>query len=337
MARVELNITVDKVLSDADLVSPYVTPMSGASVLVSHRGTGTPATIYGAETGGAPIANPLASDANGRVDGWVDPGSYNAQISGAGISTYTQPFEAVRGDEVTNIAVGAIGLTQLAAAVAEMVFKTGDIKLTGKGAADSGWLLCQGQAVSRTTYSALFAVVGTTFGVGDGSTTFNVPDLRGRTPVGPDAGVGRLSSNNALGNSGGAQTHTLITAELPSHSHADGTLSAASAGSHTHTDSFVIASTDVAPNGFVIPKMNGIIGAQATGTVGTGFSQRLPYNTVDTNPTGILGTHTHTLSGGVTSGGAHTHDVTGSTATAGSGDSHNNLQPYQVVQFQIKT
>lgn len=64
----------------------------------------------------------------------------------------------------------------------------------GGGTAPSGFLLCNGVAVSRTTYSALFAVIGTSFGAGDGSTTFNVPDLRGKTPFGAD-------TNNAVGTS----------------------------------------------------------------------------------------------------------------------------------------
>ncbi len=54
-------------------------------------------------------------------------------------------------------------------------------------AAPTGWLLCQGQAVSRTTYAQLFSVIGTTYGSGDGSTTFNLPDMRGRVAVGSDA------------------------------------------------------------------------------------------------------------------------------------------------------
>lgn len=54
--------------------------------------------------------------------------------------------------------------------------------------APTGWLLCQGQAVSRTTYAALFAVIGATYGAGDGTTTFNVPDMRGEFPRGLDAG-----------------------------------------------------------------------------------------------------------------------------------------------------
>lgn len=58
-------------------------------------------------------------------------------------------------------------------------------------AAPTGWLLCQGQAISRTTYAQLFSVIGTTYGSGDGKTTFNLPDMRGRVAVGSDANLGQ--------------------------------------------------------------------------------------------------------------------------------------------------
>lgn len=100
-----------------------------------------------------------------------------------------------------------------------------------------GWLLCSNVAVSRTAYSALFTIIGTTYGVGDGSTTFNVPDLRGRTIAGKDnmggATAGLITSGGAgivgttLGANGGSQTHTLTTAQLASHSHSFGTQVAA--------------------------------------------------------------------------------------------------------------
>ncbi len=103
--------------------------------------------------------------------------------------------------------------------------------------APTGWLLSYGQAVSRTTYANLFAVLSTTYGSGDGSTTFNLPDLRGRAVAGVDVdmsssgGTGltsRLTSagsgitGTTLGASGGTQTHTLTSAQsgVPAHSHA---------------------------------------------------------------------------------------------------------------------
>lgn len=91
--------------------------------------------------------------------------------------------------------------------------------------APAGWLLCAGQAVSRATYADLFTAIGTTYGVGDGSTTFNLPDLRGRATVGKDD-MGGTSANritgawaDSLGGSGGAETHTLTTGEMPAHGH----------------------------------------------------------------------------------------------------------------------
>ena len=96
--------------------------------------------------------------------------------------------------------------------------------------APSGWLMCYGQAISRTTYANLFSIIGTTFGAGNGSTTFNVPDLRGRVIAGQDD-MGGTSANrltgsvtgsidgDVFGSTGGQEAHTLILTEIPSHNH----------------------------------------------------------------------------------------------------------------------
>ena len=103
---------------------------------------------------------------------------------------------------------------------------SGAIETFAGTAAPNGWLLCFGQAVSRTTYADLFAALSTTYGTGNGTTTFNVPDLRGRVAAGKDnmggSSASRLVTNVAGGNlgaTGGAESHTLTTAQLPFHSH----------------------------------------------------------------------------------------------------------------------
>ena len=84
--------------------------------------------------------------------------------------------------------------------------------------APSGYLLCDGAAVSRTTYTNLFAAIGTTWGNGDGSTTFNVPNFRRRVAVG-SGGTGGNGLGNSVGSTGGAETHTLAVDEMPTHTH----------------------------------------------------------------------------------------------------------------------
>lgn len=96
----------------------------------------------------------------------------------------------------------------------------GTIKDFGGGTIPAGWLGCDAAAVSRTTYASLYNEIGTTWGVGDGSTTFNVPDFRRRAAVG-SGGSGTGTLGNAVGNTGGAETHTLTTAELAVHAHTE--------------------------------------------------------------------------------------------------------------------
>lgn len=152
------------------------------------------------------------------------------------------------------------------------VSPSGLISAYAGATAPAGWLLCDGSAVSRTTYAALFAAIGTTYGSGDGSTTFNVPNYKGRVPVGLDGAQGEF---DALGESGGAKTHTLSLGEMPNHSHS------------------------------------------IAGSLNWGFAP---------NPGGQAGSWQ-----AFGNGGSH------STNGAGSGQAHNNLQPYLVANFIIKT
>jgi len=147
------------------------------------------------------------------------------------VYAWTNPFVTPPGGEVGPLPVskGGTGLTSVGAGGNILVSNgtswvssapggspAGSITMYGGSSAPSGWFLANGSAVSRVTYSSLFAVIGTTYGAGDGSTTFNLPDLKGRVAVGNDAGQTEF---DVLGETGGEKTHTLTVGEMPTHNH----------------------------------------------------------------------------------------------------------------------
>lgn len=185
------------------------------------------------------------------------------QVSG---STSTI-FEVKNASGASVMAIDSSGATT-ATFAAGVGLPVGMITPFAGSAAPTGWFLCSGQAVSRTTYASLFAVVGTTYGAGDGSTTFNLPDLRGRTIAGVDnmggTDAGRLDIANSSGTVVGSQYVTLTGAQsgVPVHSHANtltnnavtsgagsahqhgNTLTNATVGSSSHRHDFRFALND---------------------------------------------------------------------------------------------
>jgi len=122
----------------------------------------------------------------------------------------------------------------------------GEIVMFAGNFAPRGWSFCDGQLISINQYQALFSILGTTYG-GDGRTTFALPDLRGRTPIGPRRGPGL--SNYNLGQRGGVETVTLTVAQMPIHNHqAEGTVSASAVDGTTNNPdgaNFAVAKTPV--------------------------------------------------------------------------------------------
>lgn len=183
-------------------------------------------------------------------------------------------------------------------------FPVGAIIDFAGSAAPTGWLVCGGQALSRTDYAALFAVIGTAFGAPDGS-TFQLPDLRGRVSAGRDFSVNSSNANRltsttispnstTLGGSGGTQSQAITEAQLPAHTHSfSGTTS--SNGLHSHTVN------------------QATFGNGSTG----GFGPEV-------------------TSGPTSTDGAHTHTFSGTTGATGSGTSLPNVQPTLILNKIIK-
>lgn len=122
------------------------------------------------------------------------------------------------GKKVTGLADGTASGDAATKGQLDTAIPVGSIIAYGGATAPAGWLLCDGSAVSRTTYAALFAVIGTANGAGNGSTTFNLPDGRGRTVIG--AGAGTSLTARTLGDKSiGAESHQLTSSEMPAHSH----------------------------------------------------------------------------------------------------------------------
>jgi microcystin-dependent protein len=169
-----------------------------------------------------------------------------------------------------------------------------------------GYFICDGAAVSRTTYSALFTVVGITYGPGDGITTFNLPNLQGKIPVGQSG----ETEFNALGKTGGEKTHVITTSEMASHLHSIngiGGLSTSYAGTHSH----------------------GVQCYSGSNVWGSG-DDVIIYNPDGTN----LGNYRTTST---VSDHYHSYSIPyHNTNSTGNSSAHNNLQPYIVLNYIIK-
>jgi microcystin-dependent protein len=137
-------------------------------------------------------------------------------------------------DTSGNLSAAAITFAQLAAAVQQALNPSGSIIAYGGASAPAGYLICDGSAVSRTTYSALFSAIGTANGIGDGSTTFNVPDCRGmflRGVTGASANDPDASSRTAVNGGNSANNVGSVQGfQIQSHIHNQGAGSGGSLG-----------------------------------------------------------------------------------------------------------
>lgn len=196
------------------------TTSGGSAINISSNGTGTHSfavligvgkALVGASSGKAGYSSLMPS---GNVVGDSDAQTlYDKTLITPTIASF---INAVHNHQ-SDAGGGQLGVSALTSTAQQSFVPTGTILPYAPGTAPSGYLLCYGQAVSRSTYAALFSAIGTTYGVGDGSSTFNVPDLRGRVVAGQDdmggTSADRLTGltggvdGDVLGGTGGSQTH----------------------------------------------------------------------------------------------------------------------------------
>lgn len=200
---------------------------------------------------------------------------------------------------------------------------TGEILLWPGNMPPENWLLCDGAAVSRSEYAALYSVIGTAYGGDDGNATFNLPDLKGKVAVGyhyADAAF------DVLGETGGEKMHILVTAEMPTHTHVQNShshtvsASAYSAGEHSHFIKWYVGSEK-----YISLSSSG--SGDSSAGYQTGYSGGTVYH--EAMKAAPSGGHSHGLN--VSLGAS-----TAVSQSVGAGAAHNNLQPYVVLNYIIK-
>jgi len=208
-------------------VSDFTAKVSIDATTLKIDGTEVTATAAEINLLDGAVGNTVVNDkaviygSSGQITGTTINASTELQIGGVAITSTAAEINYTDG-VTSNIQTQLDNISATTLPVGSLLPYAGS-------SAPSGFLLCYGQAVSRTTYADLFSAIGTTYGVGDGSSTFNLPDLRGRTVAGQDdmggTSADRLTGQSGgvdgdtLGGTGGAETHTLTEAQLAAHDH----------------------------------------------------------------------------------------------------------------------
>jgi microcystin-dependent protein len=336
------------------IASSFTGSISGTLLTVSAVASGQ--LFVGQTISGSGVTSGTTITAFGTGTGGV--GNYTVSVSQTVASTTitgaaaTTALTATSTDNTVKIATTAFVQTAISASIT-----VGTIQMWPTNTAPTGYLLCTGTAVSRTTYAALFAVIGTTFGAGDTTTTFNLPNYINRMPFG--ANLPTTASVTGTINNGALLAGT--------------TLTVTAVGSGTLVVGQTITGTGITANTIIISQLTGTTGGVGTYTVN--ISQLVASTTITANPSVSVGStggvadavvvsHTHTITdpghvhGGIytrvgsqTQAGADQYSlmsgttsntnsaVTGitETNTAGVSGTNANLPPYLGINFIIKT
>ena len=244
------------------------------------------------------------------------------------VAIMTKQLFAEKANNATLITVSTMNMpstllshNESSASIHPELVLTGEIRMySGTTPPSLPWLLCDGRAISRKQYPRLFSVIGESYGVGDRSTTFNLPDFRGRVPVGTDRLALQVNNANRQGLVGGKSNHQLSVEQLPQHRHEKGTIGLSINGQHTHSYD------------------------------DNGHTHKYGYYTlrdgnVNNYPSSFGKQYYHLWDNWtsesakvdikIKDAGAHSHTVIGETAAVGMGQQFSLMPPYLVVDYII--
>ena len=299
----ELQQAGDKALTEEGFTAVAVKAVASDDLTMRFavdwdRGDKVTVVVDGQETSTTVTAVTLIADRSGvkvgasigDVSGFSAADAIGKRVDGAAqrISALERTAEASKEFSASAITSGTLAPARLPV---EGLRIPGEVIAYAATTAPTGWLVCDGSAVSRTAYPSLFAAIGTLWGAGNGSTTFNLPDFRGRFLAGAPA----FASGYGVTGTGGEETHLLTAAEMPSHSHIQ--------NAHGHTIWGRYATGGVSHEGLITGSGDAIIPSY----------------------------------GPVTSSGYAIDAATATNQNTGGGAAHNNLPPFKVINYVIKT
>jgi microcystin-dependent protein len=298
-------------------------PLSGGLIYTYAAGGTTPLITYTSSTGLTAHPNPIVLDSAGRVNEiWIAEGTSYKFVLKTSTNVLIGSFDNLFPIASLPVSIynGGTGATTAEGArinlgLGTFLVPTGSLVMWPSNTIPTDWKLCNGAAISRTTFATLYSLIGTTFGAGDGSTTFNVPDYRNRMPYGADS-----VSVGATGGSADAITvsHTHVatsTVTDAGHTHT-GTTGGQSA-THTHANT--------SGGSGVLGPFSGGGGVEEGAGAPNYVLGDMSVNSVDHN-------HSFTTASSVTG-----VTVATTNASTGASGTNANLPPYLGINFIIKT
>ena len=322
--RVGINTSTPTVALDVDGSMAASSVYSSTSITAASAITGGSISTSGQVSGGSIYTSGQISGASVIASGPVTASTVSATSITATTTATSERFISTQTTGTAPLTVASTtAVTNLNADLLDgqhgtVYAPTGMMAPFAGSSSPTGWLLCDGSPQLKVSYPDLWALIGSTYGTAT-LTQFYLPDLRGRIPTGLDNMGGtdatRLSVANTLGGSGGVQTVTLTDAQVPNHGHSDSFDTGTTGSTHDHS---------------------------AGNYDGGGINNAIMRDSQDANHPAYQGLIASSTANSrvmaTSSGSGHKHNITGSvTATTGGGGSHDNMQPYLLTNYIIKT